>query len=63
MLAQIKAIPEGDMKSSSFETFLKNMKAGQRQKGPENFDRKEDKPLFLEASFERNTKYFIKHNK
>jgi hypothetical protein len=32
MLAQIKALPEGDMKSSLFETFLKTMKAGQRYK-------------------------------
>jgi hypothetical protein len=63
MLAQIKALPEGDMKSSLFETFLKTMKTGQGLKDPEIPSREENKPLFLEASFERNTKSFIKHNK
>ena len=63
MLSQIKALPGGDMKSSLFETFLKTMKTGQGLKDPEIPSRAENKPLFLEASFERNTRSFIKHNK
>jgi hypothetical protein len=62
MLAQIKALPEGDMKNSLLETFLNTMKEGQRLKNHESLN-KGSQPLFLEASFERNTKSFIKYNK
>jgi hypothetical protein len=63
MLAQIKAFPEGDMKKSLLESFLKTMIAGQKQSNPESSHKEGIKPLFLEASFERNTRSFIKHNK
>lgn len=51
------------MKNSLLDTFLKTMNVGQRHKGPESLNREGIKPLFLEASFERNTKSFIKYNK
>jgi len=44
--AQIKALPEGDMKNSLLETFLKTMNAGQRQKGHETSNREGIRPLF-----------------
>ena len=63
MLSQIKALPEGDMKKSLLESFLKTMTAGQKQSNPESSHKAGIKPLFLEASFEINTRSFIKHNK
>jgi hypothetical protein len=60
MLAQIKALPEGDMKNSLLETFLKTVKSEQRSITVETSKRE---PLFIEASFDRNTKTFIKYNK
>ena len=35
MLAQIKGVPEGDMKNSLLETFIKTIKAEQKGKGSE----------------------------
>jgi len=63
LLAQIKALPEGEIKNSLLETFLKSLNTEQRLKNPESLKKEISKPLFLEASFERNTKTFIKHNK
>jgi len=60
MLAQIKALPEGDMKNLLLETFLKTVKIEQRSKNVESSRRE---PLFLEYSFDKNTKTFIKYNK
>ena len=60
MLAQVKSLPEGDMKNSLLETFLKSIKTEQRSRYAESSKRE---PLFLEASFDRNTKTFIKYNK
>jgi hypothetical protein len=37
MLAQIKALPEGEMKNSLLETFVKTVKAEQRSKTVESF--------------------------
>jgi hypothetical protein len=60
MLAQIKSLPEGDMKNSLLETFIKTIKAEQKGKGCELPKRQ---PLFLDASFDKNTKTYIKHNR
>jgi hypothetical protein len=35
MLAQIKSLPEGDMKNSLLETFIKTVKAEQKNKHSE----------------------------
>lgn len=59
MLSQIKALPEGDMKTSLLETFVKTVKARQRTKTIESSKRE---PLFINASYDRNTKTFIKYN-
>jgi hypothetical protein len=63
MLAQIKYMPEGDMKKYLLESFLKTMIAGQKKSNPKSSHKEGIRPLFLEASFEINTKYFIKNNK
>lgn len=39
MLAQIKSLPEGDMKNSLLETFLKSIKTEQRSKYAESSKR------------------------
>jgi hypothetical protein len=60
MLAQIKALPEGDMKKSLLDTFVKTVKSEQRNKTVELPKRE---TLFIDASFDKNTKTFIKFNR
>ena len=60
MLAQIKGLPEGDMKNSLLKTFIKTVKAEQKGK---NFKIPKRQPLFLDASFDKNTKTYIKFNR
>ena len=54
MLAQIKSLPEGEMKSALLDTYIKTVKKGPGFKKP---------PLFLEASYEKNTKTYMKFNR
>jgi hypothetical protein len=49
MLAQIKSLPEGDMKTALLETYIKTIKA--EQKG-QTSDTTKKQPLFLDASYE-----------
>jgi hypothetical protein len=51
------------MKKCLLESFLKTICSKQKQKDPRVYSSIGTKPLFLDASFERNTKSFIKHNK
>jgi len=60
MLAQIKSLPEGDMKNSLLETFFKTVKAKQKSKHSEI---PKIQPLFIDASFDKNTKTYIKFNR
>ena len=60
MLVQIKALPEGEMKNSLPDTFVKTVKTEQRNKTVE-FSKRE--PMFIDASYDRNTKTFIKFNR
>jgi chromosome segregation ATPase len=60
MLAQIKALPEGDMKNSLLDTFVKIVKTEQRNK---NVEPPRRKPLFIDSSFDRNTNTFTKFNR
>jgi hypothetical protein len=60
MIAQIKGLPEGDMKNALLEAFIKMVKTEQKGKGHELLKRQ---PMFLDASFEKNTKTYIKFNK
>jgi len=60
MLAQIKSLPEGDMKNSLLDSFLKAVRTTQRARSIESSKRE---PLFIDASFDKNTKTFIKFNK
>lgn len=55
MLAQIKGMPEGEMKKALLDAYVKIVK------GKEVSQRKP--PLFLEASYERNTKSYMKFNR
>lgn len=61
MLAQIKALPKGDMKTTLLDSFLKTM--AKSCKSPEVPAIQARKPNFVDASFERNTKSFIRHNR
>ena len=65
ILSQIQALPEGEMKASLLDSFLKTMvKATQnssQEKNEENSSGK--KHVFVDASFEKNMKSFIKHNR
>jgi hypothetical protein len=63
MPEHIKSLPEGEMKKGLLESLLKTMASEHKQKDPRVSFSTGTKPLFLDASFERNTKYFIKHNK
>jgi hypothetical protein len=60
MIAQIKGLPEGDMKNSLLEAFIKTVKAEQKGKG---YELPKRQPLFLDASFDKNTKTYIKFNR
>jgi len=60
MLAQIKALLEGEMKNSLLDTFVKTVKTDQRNKTVESSKRE---PLFIDAYYDRNTKTFIKFNR
>ena len=61
MLAQIQALPEGEMKASLLDSFLKTMmKTTQKSHDETSLG---NKPVFVDASFEKNTKSFIKHNR
>ena len=51
------------MKKALLESFLKIMALEQKQKNPGTSSSAGMKSLFLDASFERNTKSFIRHNK
>jgi hypothetical protein len=51
MLAQIKSLPEGDMKKYLLESFLKTMTVGRKQSNLESSHKEGIKLLFLEASF------------
>jgi hypothetical protein len=48
------------MKNSLLETFVKTIKVEQRSKTIESSKRE---PLFVDASYDRNTKTFIKYNR
>ena len=61
MLAQIQALPEGEMKASLLDSFLKTMMKTTQKSHDETSSRKN--PVFVDASFEKNTKSFIKHNR
>jgi len=61
MLAQIQALPEGEMKASLLDSFLKTMMKTTQKSHDEMSSGK--KPVFVDASFEKNTKSFIKHNR
>jgi predicted RNase H-like nuclease (RuvC/YqgF family) len=60
MLAQIKILPEGDMKTALLESYIKAVKLEQKGK---SVDIARKQPLFLDASYEKNTKTYIKHNR
>lgn len=60
MLSQFKSLLEGDMKNSLLETFIKTVKTKQKNKHSELPKRR---PLFIDASFDRNTKTYIKFNR
>jgi hypothetical protein len=59
MFSQIKALPEREMKVALLDSFLKTMMKEHTPKSSESGK----KPLFVDASFEKNTKSFIKQNK
>jgi hypothetical protein len=60
MISQIKGLPEGNMKKSLLEAFIKTIKTKQKEKG---YELPKRQPLFLDASFEKNTKTYIKFNR
>jgi len=60
MLAQIKSLPDGDMKTALLEAYVKAVKTEQKGKSSKIVKRQ---PLFLDASFEKNTKTYIKFNR
>jgi hypothetical protein len=59
MLAQIKSLLEGEMKAVLLDSFLKTMVKSQKPTTTTNSGKK---PLFIYASFERNTKSFVRQN-
>jgi hypothetical protein len=59
-LAQIKSLPDSDMKSSLLDAYIKAVKSEQKGKIHESLKRQ---PLFLDASFDKNTKTYIKFNR
>jgi hypothetical protein len=59
MLAQIKSLPEGEMKAALLETYIKTVRAAQKGQNPTA----RKPPLFLEASYEKNTKTYMKFNR
>ena len=61
MLAEIQALPKGDMKSSLLDSFLKTMMKTTQKSHDETSSGK--KHVFVDASFEKNAKSFIKHNR
>jgi hypothetical protein len=60
MLAQIKSLPDGEIRSSLLEAYIKAVKTEQKGKGS---DMSKRQPLFLDASFDKNTKTYIKFNR
>lgn len=65
MLGQIQAFPEGEMKATLLDSFLKTMMKTSQGYSQENHEESSlvNKPIFVDASFERNTKSFIQHNR
>jgi hypothetical protein len=59
MLAQIKSLPEGEMKAALLDTYIKAMKTEQKSQA----SGVKKQPLFLEASYEKNTRTYMKHNR
>jgi hypothetical protein len=57
MLAQIKAFPEGEMKSALLDSLLKTMVKSQQPTTVTNIGKN---TLFIDASFEINIKSFIR---
>jgi hypothetical protein len=56
MLAHIKGLPEGPLKKSLLETYIRTI-----QKGSTPEERKP--PLFLDTSFDKNVKTYMKFNR
>ncbi len=57
LLAQIKTLGEGEMKEKLLETFLSTMHKNQGSSS-KTASKTEPKALFIDASFERNTRSF-----
>lgn len=53
ILSQIRAMEEGEMKNHLMEAFMDQMKSSSRSSS--------NKPLFIDASYEKNAKTFQRH--
>ena len=58
ILAQIQALREGEIKATLLDSFLKTMMKTTQKSHDEMSSSK--KPIFVDASFEKNTKSFHK---